>query len=66
MIRIALWYLRKRKVSVLLNMKIDGGTVQQKTRYSCTYDNELTNVKYLDKDGEMVNLPKGKFKYTTN
>lgn len=68
MIKLAIWYLRKRNVSVLLNMKIDGGTIQQKTRYGFTYDSEINNVNYLDADGELFNIPKGKFKvrYTNN
>lgn len=63
MIKLAIWYLRKRNVSVLLNMKIDGGTIQQKTRYGCTYDSDISNGKYLDNDGKPLNIPKGKFKF---
>lgn len=62
MIRLAIWYLRRREVSVLMNVRIDGGVIQQKTGYGCTYDTVLDNVKYLDRDGEELIIPQGKFK----
>lgn len=66
MIKLAIWYLRKRKVSVLLNMRVDGGAIQQTTRYGCTYDNHLNNVRYLDKNGKELIIPEGKFKISYN
>lgn len=63
MIKLAIWYLNKRKVSVLLNMKIEDGTVQQTTNHGCTYNNTLNNVKYLDKNGKELILPEGKFRF---
>jgi len=62
-IRLAIWYLRKRKVSVLINMKVKDGTVQQKTNKGWTCDNDLHNVRYLDKNGKELVLPEGKFQF---
>lgn len=64
MIKLAIWYLRKRKVSVLLNMRVEGGTIQQKTRIGLTYHNDLNNAKYLDKNGKELVLPEGKFQFS--
>ena len=63
MIKLAIWYLNKRKVSVLLNMKIEGGIVQQTTYHGCTYNNTLNDIKYLDKNGNELVLPEGKFRF---
>lgn len=62
MIRLAIWYLRRKKVSVIMNMDVEGGTIKQMARYGYTYNNKLANVRLLDKDGQELKIPQGKFK----
>lgn len=60
---LAIWYLRKRKKSVMIGMLANGGNIQQNNRNGFLYDNHLCNVKYFTADGHRLDLPEGKFHY---
>lgn len=59
--RLAVWYLRKRKVSVIMNVKIETGCIRQLTKTCYIYDNELIDTRYYDFVGAGVALQDGKF-----
>ncbi|MED4399808.1 hypothetical protein [Metabacillus fastidiosus] len=59
---LAVWFLRKRKASVLINIKLNGGTAQQLTRNGFIYDCEFNDNKYLLENGRTFDIPEGKFK----
>lgn len=59
--KFAVWYLRKRKKSVLIGYEIKNGYVRSMNNDALTYDNELTNVDYRTCDNEPLLIPNGKF-----
>jgi hypothetical protein len=62
---LAVWYLRKKKKSVLINYEINNGVVKCRNNESYLYDNILNNVEYrLSNDKEFV-IPDGKFNVST-
>lgn len=62
LINLAIWYLRKKNVSVLINYKVEGGKMKQLSNIGRTYDNELHNTDYYLMDGSKFIFPNGKFK----
>lgn len=64
--KLAIWYLRKKNVSVLINYRIEDGKVQQLHDESRIYNNEFINVDYRLKNGEKFHIPEGQFKVRTN
>lgn len=58
----AIWYLRKKRCSVMIGCRIMGGHVQPLHKNSYIYDNRFVNVDFLDKNGKKINIPQeGKF-----
>lgn len=66
LIKLAIWYLRRKKVSAIFNMKITGGKVQQKTNRGATYDTEFYDAQYLLSNGKAFVVPQGKFTVRQN
>lgn len=59
---LALWYLRKKKATVLMNYKVEGGELTQKSNEGYTYDTDLVESKIYLIDGTEFVPPEGKFK----
>ncbi|WP_042426161.1 hypothetical protein [Geomicrobium sp. JCM 19039] len=59
--KLAIWYLRKRKCSVLINFNIDSGYFQSLMYKTYLFDNALSNVHHLTADGKPLTIPEGKF-----
>ncbi|MDQ9095526.1 hypothetical protein NQS36_04030 [Bacillus sp. C1(2022)] len=58
---LAIWYLRRRKRSVLIGFEADGGQVKSQSNRTFVYDSTFRNVIFKEADGEVLILPKGKF-----
>lgn len=59
---LAIWYLRKRKASVLLNYRLAGGDVHQLTNRSFIYDCAIRDdVDYRLPNGEDFTIPEGAY-----
>lgn len=61
---LAIWWLRKTNKSVIINFKMTNGEVQAKERYALIFDNEFTDIVYMDSNGERVTIPSRKFTIT--
>ncbi|RST60187.1 hypothetical protein D5F11_009015 [Siminovitchia terrae] len=59
--KIAIWYLRKTKKSVLIGFEIKDGYLRSLNNNTLTYDNHLVNVDYRTRDDKPLLLPEGKF-----
>jgi hypothetical protein len=58
---LAIWYLRKKKISVLMNYQIDNGKIRPLTHMNCMYDNNLNNVDVRSNNNQVLVIPEGKF-----
>ncbi|MEH7714237.1 hypothetical protein RJD11_10045 [Bacillus velezensis] len=58
---LAVWYLRKRKKSVLIGYHIKGGFIKTLNKHALTYDNVLFDIDYRSADDRPIILPEGKF-----
>lgn len=61
--KLAVWYLRKNRRSVLIGYNVKDGCIKAKHNNAFIYDNNLTNVEYRDSDNKPLELPEGKFSY---
>ena len=61
--KLAIWYLRKRKVSAVIGFYIDGGHIRPINNRCFLMDNKFMNIKFLKNDGEELDIPRGKFTY---
>lgn len=61
---LAIWYLRKRKLSVLIGFEAIDGQVKPQNNRTFVYDNTLRNTVFKSPDGEVLILPEGKFSIT--
>jgi hypothetical protein len=59
--KLAIWYLRKRKASVLIGFEIKGGSFKSLNNKTSLYDNELYDVNYKTVDNFPLCIPGGKF-----
>lgn len=62
--KLAVWYLRKRKKSVIIGFTIEGGITRPKYNDIFTFDNNFNGVDYRLTDGTPFDIPSGKFNYT--
>ena len=62
---LCIWYLRKRKKSVLIGYKMKGDTIQALNNDAFVYDNELEDITNKLPDGRTFNFPPGKFSLST-
>lgn len=60
--KVAIWYLRKRNVSVLIGFLLKGGAIQQDNEKAYLYDNWNNKTSYYTKSGIKIKIPEGKFK----
>ena len=58
--RIAVWYLRKRNASVILNIKVSDGLIKVKGNQAQIYDNEFNNTKFITEDNQEFLIPDNK------
>lgn len=61
--KLAIWYLRKRKVSVMIGFVTFRGSLQSDNKRAFLYDNTLNETKYFDQLGKSLDLPEGKFHF---
>lgn len=61
-IQLATWYLKRKKVSIVMNCDITGGTVKQRTNRGVTINCDFVDAKLIQSDGVEFEIPKGKFK----
>ncbi|MEH7652311.1 hypothetical protein [Bacillus safensis] len=61
--KLAIWWLRKRKRSVMIGYEIIEGEIKARYNTALLYDNTLIGVSYQDSDGKSFNVPEGKFAY---
>ncbi|MGY8620256.1 hypothetical protein ACN6A9_01575 [Bacillus safensis] len=60
---LAIWWLRKRKRSVMIGYEVIEGAIKARNNNALLYDNTLIGVSYQDSDGKSFNIPEGKFDY---
>ncbi|WP_419893256.1 hypothetical protein [Oceanobacillus kimchii] len=58
---LAIWYLRKRKKTVIINVESVGGMLTQLERSAYLYDNRLINTVFYDCEDIPIVIPEGKF-----
>lgn len=58
---LAIWYLRLKKASVLINYKLTDGEIQQLGRNGYTYDCDFNKTIMKLSDGSIFDVPEGKF-----
>jgi hypothetical protein len=58
---LAIWYLRKKKKSVLIGYELDENKIRCLSNSAYIYDSNINNVSYLCKDGTPFDIPTGKF-----
>lgn len=58
---LCIWWLRKRKVSVLIGYKTYFGTLKQLSNEGYIYDNELNHTNYINPNGKRIHIPDGEF-----
>lgn len=61
--KLAIWYLRKRKISVLMGFTTSRGSLQSDNDVTYLLDNFLMDTAFYDKFGKKWLLPEGKFSY---
>ncbi len=61
--KLAAWYLKKRKKSVLIGYEIKNGYVRSMNDDAFIHGNELINVDYRTSDNKPFLIPKGKFSF---
>ncbi|QLI77123.1 hypothetical protein [Bacillus pumilus] len=61
--KLAIWWLRKRKLTVLIGHDITGGEIKAKSNKVYLYDSNLKDVAFKDPNGIPFNVPEGKFAY---
>jgi hypothetical protein len=59
--KLAIWYLRRKKCSILINYEIIGGCIKALGVKNYTYDNKLIGVDYRLRNGEKFDIQEGKF-----
>lgn len=57
--KIAIWYLRKKKASVIINCQIDNAEVQFLGNKGNIYDNKFNNTLIRLVDGSTLMVPNG-------
>jgi NADH:ubiquinone oxidoreductase subunit D len=62
--KLAIWYLRSKGVSIIMNCKLEDGKVQQLRSTGFTYDSHFKNVEYRLIDDSLFDIPEGKFNIT--
>lgn len=60
--KLAIWYLRMRKRSVLIGYELNKDYIRSLGNFSYIYNNEVKGLEYRDVDGEVFEIPEGKFK----
>lgn len=58
---LAIWYLRKRKRSVIIGYKLEGGKVKCLYNKAYIYDNYIEDIIYRCSDDTPFEIPEGKF-----
>lgn len=62
--KLAIWYLRKRNCSVLINYIVNEDSIKQKTSDAYIYDNHFgKDALYLDDKGEIFDVPYGSYEF---
>ncbi|MDS7057179.1 hypothetical protein NXG04_07755 [Klebsiella pneumoniae] len=59
--RLAVWYLQKRKKSVIIGFHLKEGELHEKNSTTYFYDNTFENIVIKDVNGKVFNIPDGKF-----
>lgn len=59
--KLAVWYLRKKKISVLIGFEVKNGQMKSYNQTCALFDNELYNVEYKTRDNKPFLIPDGKF-----
>lgn len=62
---LAIWYLRKKKRSVVIGYELDGGKVECLYSTAYIYDNNIKDIDYRCSDGTSFEIPEGKFNVST-
>ncbi|MCY9052485.1 hypothetical protein MOE90_02105 [Bacillus spizizenii] len=57
---LAIWYLRKKKKSVLIGYELKSGCVKALNNHALTYDNVFFDIDYRAPDDSPLVLPEGK------
>jgi hypothetical protein len=58
---LAIWYLRKRKRSVIIGYMLEDGKVKCLNNKAYIYDNQVKNIDYRCSDDTRFEIPEGKF-----
>ena len=60
LIKLAVWYLRKRKRSVIIGIDLQG-FAKSRNKHCLLYDNKLTDTEFRTYDNWPLMIPEGKF-----
>jgi hypothetical protein len=58
--RLAIWYLSKKKVSVMIGMSTYGGKIKYLHPLSSTYNSTIMHTRTFDANNEQFLIPSGK------
>lgn len=59
--QLAIWYLRKKKISVAIGFAFLGGEVRSKAPNSYLYDSTFTRCRFVESDNQPFRVPEGPF-----
>lgn len=59
--KLAIWFLRKRKATVVIGLIVWEGEIQSKSKKAYLYDNVFVDATYYTYDDVPVDIPSGKF-----
>ena len=60
--KFCIWWLRRKKVSVLIGYRATFGIIKQVNNAGFIYDNHFEKAVYLLPNGDKFDVPGGKFK----
>lgn len=62
--KLAIWYLRKKNVSIIMNYRLNGGILKPKQKQSRMYDNTFIDTDHRYMDNTKCDVPEGNFEFT--
>lgn len=61
--KLAIWFLKKRKVSIIIGFAHEGGAIRPLNRDTYLYDNTFDRCQFLEYNGAEFQIPEGKFQH---
>lgn len=64
LVKLAIWYLRRKRVSVIMNYRINGGLLKPKQNQSYMYENTFIETEHRYIDNSEMDVPEGNFSFS--